>query len=139
MKEKIKIKYTIKEEGNIRIFGAKFVKNNKEKLKMEINREIIKLNEYYYYQNVNNNLEIILIGTEKVTDMSYMFCDCSSLKELKLDNFNTKNVEIMEEMFSNCTSIEYLPVNNFNTDNVSNMTEMFNSCSSLKDISLMTY
>ena len=48
METKIKLKYRINENGKIRIFGAQFVENNKEKLKMEINREIIELNEYYY-------------------------------------------------------------------------------------------
>ena len=66
METKIKIKYEIKEERNIRIFGAKFVENNKEKLKMEIKGEIIELNEKYYSESANKNIEIILIGVEKV-------------------------------------------------------------------------
>ena len=35
--------------------------------------------------------------------MSYMFCGCSSLKELNLNNFNTNNVTDMRYMFSKCT------------------------------------
>ena len=37
-----------------------------------------------------------------VTNMSYMFYGCSSLKEINLNNFNTNNVTDMSDMFSGC-------------------------------------
>ena len=33
-----------------------------------------------------------------------MFCGCSSLKELNLDNFNTDNVTYMDSMFEGCSN-----------------------------------
>ena len=35
--------------------------------------------------------------------MSKMFYECSSLKELNLDNFNTNNVTNMSYMFDGCS------------------------------------
>ena len=35
--------------------------------------------------------------------MSYMFYECSSLKELNLNNFNTNNVTNMSYMFWGCS------------------------------------
>ena len=35
--------------------------------------------------------------------MRGMFSECSSLKELNLNNFNTNNVTNMSEMFSKCS------------------------------------
>ena len=35
--------------------------------------------------------------------MSWMFRECSSLKELNLINFKTNNVTDMSEMFSGCS------------------------------------
>ena len=35
--------------------------------------------------------------------MSYMFSECSSLKELNLNNFNTNNVTDMSYMFAGCS------------------------------------
>ena len=35
--------------------------------------------------------------------MNLMFCGCSSLKELNLNNFNTNNVTNMEGMFYGCS------------------------------------
>ena len=34
--------------------------------------------------------------------MNGIFCGCSSLKELNLNNFNTNNVIYMDGMFSGC-------------------------------------
>ena len=63
-----------------------------------------------------------------------MFCGCSSLKELNLNNFNTNNVTNMSDMFSGSSSLKELNLNNFNTNNVTNMSDMFRGCSSLKEL-----
>ena len=39
-------------------------------------------------------------NTNKVTKMSYMLYECSSLKQINLSNFNTKNVTNMKGMFN---------------------------------------
>ena len=65
-----------------------------------------------------------------VTDMSYMFSDCSSLQSIP--NLNASNATNMAYMFTGCeklTSIEQL-----NTSNVTEMFWMFNGCSSLQSI-----
>ena len=41
--------------------------------------------------------------TNNVTNMESMFSECSSLKELNLNNFNTNNVTDMRYMFSKCS------------------------------------
>ena len=130
METRIKMKYEIKEKGKIRIFGTNFVENNKDKLKMEINRKIIELNEYYYSRSKNKNIEIILIGVEKITDMSYMFYRCSSLSTLPdISKWNTSNVNSMSYMFYGCSSLLSLPdISKWNTSNVY---DMFYGCSSL--------
>ena len=61
--------------------------------------------------------------------MSYMFYECSSLKELNLNNFNIDKVTDMSFMFSRCSSLKELNINNFNTNNVTDMRYMFSKCS----------
>ena len=73
-------------------------------------------------------------NTENVTNMRYMFCDCSSLKSLDLTNFNTENVTDMYYMFAYCKSLESLDLTNFNTAKVTDMAGMFQSCYALKTI-----
>ena len=76
----IEIKYEIKEEGNIRIFGK------------------IKLNE------------INVKGMEKLTDMRYIFYGYSSLCSLPdISKWNTFNVKDMSSMFYGCSSLSSLP------------------------------
>ena len=53
---------------------------------------------------------------------------CSSLKELNLNNFITNKVRNMSWMFCGCSSLKELNLNNFNTSNVTNMTLMFSRC-----------
>ena len=65
-----------------------------------------------------------------------MFCNCSSLKEINLSNFNTDNVTNMKAMFSKCSSLEEINLSSFNTNNVTNMINMFLNCSLLKEINL---
>ncbi len=43
--------------------------------------------------------KLLNLKTSYVIDMSGMFSDCSSLKEIDLSNFNTKNVKYMNWMF----------------------------------------
>ena len=94
-------------------------------------------NCYIWFKGCSNLTTIEGIeyfNTENVTNMRYMFCDCSSLKSLDLTNFNTENVTDMYYMFCDCTTLESLDLTNFNTAKVTNMAGMFQRCSALKNI-----
>ena len=71
-----------------------------------------------------------LVDTSNVTNMSSMFYNCSSLKEVP--QFDTSNVTNISSMFSNCTSLTEVP--QFDTSNVTNMSYMFYNCTSLTEI-----
>ena len=92
---------------------------------------------YGFFRNLKK-LETITgleyLNTEKVTDMSYMFCNCSSLTSLDVTHFNTANVTDMRFMFYCCTSLTSLDVTHFNTANVTNMGYMFYICASLTSL-----
>jgi len=62
-----------------------------------------------------------------ITDMSCMFYNCTSLKEIP--ELNTENVTDMHRMFDRCTSLKEIP--ELNTENVTNMSCMFYDCPSL--------
>lgn len=53
-------------------------------------------------------------ATSNVTDMSYMFYECSSLTSVPL--FNTSNVTNMSYMFYNCSSLETIHMINIGVD-----------------------
>ena len=79
------------------------------------------------------------LNTEKVTNMSCMFRDCSKLTSLDVTHFNTANVTDMSSMFSNCSSLTSLDVTRFNTAKVTNMRAMFSSCSSLTSLDVTNF
>ena len=74
------------------------------------------------------------LNTEKVTNMSYMFFNCSSLTSLDVTHFNTAKVTNMNRLFANCSSLTSLDVTHFNTAKVTNMNSMFECCSSLTSL-----
>ena len=74
------------------------------------------------------------LNTEKVTNMSYMFFNCSSLTSLDVTHFNTAKVTNMNRLFAYCSSLTSLDVTHFNTANVTGMNNMFYSCSSLTSL-----
>ena len=86
------------------------------------------------------DLDISKFDASNVTDMSYMFSGCSALTELDLSEFNTSNVENMSGMFSNCSSLTSITFgDNFNTTFVTDMSYMFYNCSSLTDLDISKF
>jgi len=73
-------------------------------------------------------------NSSKLTDMTLMFIDCSSLTSLDLSSFDTSNVTNMTQMFDGCSSLTSLDLSSFDTSNVTNMGGMFNSCTSLSSL-----
>ena len=79
------------------------------------------------------------LNTEQVTNMSYMFFDCSALTSLDLSNFNTEQVRDMSYMFYRCSALSSLDLSNFNTAIVTNMSYMFYGCSTLSSLDLSNF
>ena len=71
------------------------------------------------------------LRTDEVTNMSYMFFNCTVLESLDVTHFNTANVTNMGYMFSNCIGLTSLDLSHFNTEKVTNMSSMFDRCSAL--------
>ena len=126
-----------KRKGEIKLFGEKFVENNKDKCYLII--EGIEDNKYNLSSVWDLNLfkkgkiKISLTEIEPITNMSYIFYGCSLLKDLPdISNWDTSKVTNMSNMFFGCISLKTLPdISNWDTKNVTNMHSMFYDCSSL--------
>ncbi len=99
---------------------------------------------FYGLSNLTQITGLDNLHTDNVTDMSFMFCDCSSLTSLDLISFNTSNVTKMGSMFRNCSALESLNVSSFNTSAIKTYTSgamdyMFYGCSSLTQLSLINF
>ena len=129
--------YKTENENKIKIFGKKFVSNNKDKCKIIYKNKKYELKEELYINSNNNIVKIDLIGIENITDMSHMFWGCTSLISLKdMSKWNTKDVVNMSGMFNGCSSLLSLPdISNWDTNNVNDMSCMFSGASSLLSLS----
>jgi len=133
----ITILYNIpKYNNNIYIFNKSFVEKNKSKCYLLIDGVEKDLCSDLKFQKYKNILEIKLIETKTITDMSYMFYDCNSLISLPdISEWDTKNVTDMSHMFYNCRSLESLPdISKWDTKNVTNISYMFYNCRSLQSL-----
>ena len=96
-------------------------------------------NFFYYLTKLETITGLEYLNTENVTDMSYMFDNCSSLTSLDVTHFNTAKVTNMKYMFANSSSLTSLDVTHFNTANVSDMSSMFSGCTNLTSLDVTKF
>ena len=125
-KEEIKRKY-INENEDIKI------------IKIIIDYQVKSFKELFLNSKCIESINFKKFNRNNITDMSYMFSECSSLKELNLNNFNTNNVTNMSYMFFGCSSLIELNLNNFKNNKVKDMSYMFSGCSSLKELNIKNF
>jgi len=143
----IKCKYKIKKEDIEKYIQIINNKNYKGDIKNEeITKEIkliiggeIKSNILTYIFYKEGIYIIYLISNNVLTDMSWMFTNCSSLIELDLSSFETNQVLDMKYLFDNCSSLKKLNFSGFNTSQVTNMSWMFNNCCSLEKLEISSF
>jgi len=93
------------------------------------------------FQNCSSltSLDMSGLSTQNVTSMQNMFQGCSSLTSLDMSNFNTQNVTSMQSTFQDCGSLTSLDVSNFNTQNVTSMYCMFQNCAGLTSLDVSNF
>ncbi len=94
---------------------------------------------FYGFQNLATITGLSNLNTGNVTDMQYMFYDCSLLESVDVSGFNTANVTNMSGLFYKCHKLQTLNLSNFNTFKVTNMSWMFYGCNELTKIYAGSY
>ena len=129
----------------LKIFGEKFVKNNRDKCKIRIGHKeyeltydlnIIADKDPDLEMNVDGKVVIKLICMDKLNDFSNMFAGCMSLELLPdIDKIDTSKVTNMRGLFAGCINLSHLPdIGIWKTNNVKDMSKLFLGCLSLKEI-----
>ena len=88
---------------------------------------------FYNMYNLQSITGLNYLNTSKVTNMAYMFMNCTKLTSLDLSSFNTSKVTDMSSMFEN-SRLTSLDLSSFNTSKVTNMGYMFENCPNLRTI-----
>ena len=89
---------------------------------------------FYNMTNLQSITGLKYLNTSEVTNMGFMFHNCSRLSQLDLSRFKTSLVTNMENMFFNCSNLSQLDLSSFNTSRVTDMGLMFKQCSKLRTI-----
>ena len=146
-----------KDKEKLRIFGEKFVDNNKNKCRIIYKNKEYNLCEFI--DDIDNDykskdiISIKLKDYNNIKEMSHMFSDCSELSSLpNIFKLNMTNIKDMNHMFGGCIKLLSLPdISKWNTSNVEDMSYIFFNCinllslpdiskwntSNVKDITLM--
>ena len=124
-------------EYNNNIFGSKFVKNNKENIKLIINGKNCELMEKYDLKEGINNIQVLIIN--KLTNLEEMFYNCKSLKYIdKLKYLDTREVNNFSYIFWGCSSLSDIRVlKNWDVSKGKDFSCMFSGCSSISDITFL--
>ena len=93
-----------------KLFGERFIKNNKNKCKMIINGKKEKICSYLsnYHEYLNKGkLEIkLILDIKNISDISYMFSGCLSLISLPdISKMNLNNITNIRGIFFYCSSL----------------------------------
>ena len=112
-----------------------FIGANSTKIQAPVDSK--NLFDKYTNCTVINNLT--MLNTANVTNMSWMFYNCSKLTSLDVSKFNTSNVTLMGRMFSDCSKLTSLDVSNFDTSKVTKMQGMFSNCSGLTNLAVSNF
>ncbi len=79
------------------------------------------------------------LDTSNVTDMSYMFYNCSTLDSVDASTWDTGSVTDMQAMFCRCSALTTLDTAGWDTSNVTDMSHMFEDCISLTSLDLSSW
>ena len=94
---------------------------------------------FYNMENLQSITGLSYLNTSKVTDMAYMFTNCTKLTSLDVSHFNTSWVYEMSAMFSGCTSLTTLDLSSWETSLVYSFSSMFSGCKGLTSLDLSSF
>ena len=140
LRDELILTYNINNNEKIRLFGEKFVENNKSECYLIINNKKKDLCEFYNINidnkdNIDTNKELVIkyIENKKLNDLSYMFCECKDLLSISIIKWDIYEVTDLSYLFSGCKSLKSLPdFSTWDTSNITNINNIFSGCNELK-------
>ena len=132
--EPIIIEYINNNPYKTKLFSKIFVKNNKQKFKLEIEGKILDLIDEYEFKRKDKKVRIKLFINNKVSEINLykMFANCTNLVYVDgISKFNNFKIININKLFYNCINLSSLPdLNEFEIKN-NNTYLMFFNCISL--------
>ena len=116
----------VKDSINANVTKVVFTSSFADALPTTTYRWFYQMSDLQSIEGINN------LNTSEVTDMTYMFYQCSSLTSLDLSSFNTSRVTSMTFMFYGCSNLQTIYAGDgWSTTAVRDDIWMFKGCTSL--------
>ena len=110
----------------------------KNKIEEWIRLHVITNMSYLFYgcKSLKELPDISKWDLSNVMDISHLFCGCLSLEELPdISKWNTRNVKDLNGIFENCSSLTFIPdISKWKFKNKININNIFRGCKSLKSL-----
>ena len=132
----IELVYYTKLGGFANIFGSEFVNNNKDNIKLIFNKgKPISLVDKFFLKKGENRIKLLI--EKELTDLSYMFYECSALKNIHdLKYLNTSKVTNFSKLFYVCSSLADInSIRYWDVSKGKNFSYLFTGCTSLINLS----
>ena len=126
-----------KNDGEIKLFGKKFVKTNKDKGFLLINNSISELSLFMDDKKIKDRqIKVSLIEEKTITSMSFMFHYCPNLISITENSkWDAENIKYLDCMFHHCPSLTIIPdINKWNLSSLISMTNMIFDCKKLVNV-----
>ena len=94
-----------------------------------------------FHPYINNSYSKFISSwdTSKVTDLSYCFQGCISLRSLDLSSWDTSKVTDLRGCFQECSSLQSLDLSSWDTSKVTDLSYCFKECRSLQSLDLSSW
>ena len=109
--------------------NTKFYEDN---LELYINGQKTSFTFNYKKSSDLKEIKVNFIFKKILTNTSFMFYNCFSLKKIYLYSFDTRNITSIRSMLEGWSNLKLMDLSTFNTENATNMSFIFAFCSSLK-------
>ena len=143
---KRKIEWEIDGEGNLTVSGEgtpsynnelwRKYKNSIKTVKLNNVTKIESLDNFFYSLDKVESIQFTNCDFSNVTDLSYLFSGCLSLKELDLSVFKNVKITNMEGAFQKCSSLTGIDLSMLDTSRLTNAKSLFYDCKKITSIDL---
>ena len=82
------------------------------------------------------SMDLSKLDVSGASDLSYVFCGCSSLTSLDLSGWDVSSASDLSSMFFGCSRLQSLDLSGWDVSNASDLFWMFSGCSSLTSLDL---
>lgn len=91
---------------------------------------------YVWFKNLNKviDADISKLDTSTVTNMSFVFSNCTNLKYVELSGMKVTKVKTLSGLFYHCRNLKTVDISTWQTSSLTNISMMLDGCRTLENV-----